>query len=170
MFVDTGDIRIVSSALDLVDADTFLIHKTANNEDITSSHIYGAFAVGINVYLNSHKDDDFTYCATSVHMKREYKVDDTIVLYFAFPKLNVAIPLRPGDILFFDPLDKHCISSRCENSDNVYVMSLYLKSNIIDKNDNSIPLTAKMDVLLQEYNTQFHYSHNKKIHSVLLVD
>ena len=41
MFVDTGEIRIVSSALDLVDADTFSIHKTANNEDITSSHIYG---------------------------------------------------------------------------------------------------------------------------------
>ena len=152
MFVDTSEIRIVSSALDLVDADTFLIHKTANNEDITSSRIYGTFSAGINVYLNSHKDNDFTYCATSVHMKREYTVDDNIVLYFAFPKLNVAIPLRHGDILFFNPLEKHCVSSCCENSDSVYVMSLYLKSNIIGKNDNSIPLTAKMDVLLQEYN------------------
>ena len=92
MFVDTGEIRIVSSALDLVDTDTFSIHKTVNNEDITSSRIYVAFVAGINVYLNSHKDNDFTYCVTSVHMKREYKVDDKIVLHFAFPKLNVATP------------------------------------------------------------------------------
>ena len=152
MFLDTGEIRIMSSAIDLVDVDTFLIYKTANNEDITSSRIYGAFAAGINVCLNSHKDNDFTYCAISVHMKREYTVDDKIVPYFASPKLNVAIPLRPGDIVFFDPLEEHCVSSRCENSDNVYVMLLYLKSNIIGKNDNSIPLTTKMDVLLQEYN------------------
>ena len=44
------------------------------------------------------------------------------------------------------------VSSRCESSNNVYVMSLYLKSNIIGKNDNIIPLTEKMDVLLYEYN------------------
>ena len=61
MFVDMGEIRIVSSVIDLVKADTFLIHKTANNEDITSSRIYGASVAGINVYLNSHKDNDFTY-------------------------------------------------------------------------------------------------------------
>ena len=70
MFDDTGEIRIVSSAIDLVEADTFLIHTTANNEGIASSRIYGAFVAGINVYLNSHKDNDFTYCATSVHMKQ----------------------------------------------------------------------------------------------------
>ena len=94
--------------------DTFLIHKSVNNEDIASSRIYEAFVAGINANLNSHKDNDFTYCATSVHMKREYKVDDNIVVYFASPKLNVAISLRSGDILFFDPLEEHCVSSCCE--------------------------------------------------------
>ena len=83
MFLDTGEIRIMSSAIDLVDVDTFLIHKIANNEDIASTRIYGAFVAGINVYLNSHKDNDFTYCATSVHMKQEYKVNDK--LFYILP-------------------------------------------------------------------------------------
>ena len=34
MFVDLGEIWIISSTIDLAEADTFLINKTANSEDI----------------------------------------------------------------------------------------------------------------------------------------
>ena len=34
----------------------------------------------------------------------KYDVDGSIVVYFCFPTLGVAIPLQPGDYLIFNPL------------------------------------------------------------------
>ena len=85
-------------------------------------------------------------------MKQEYKADDNIVLYFAFPKLNIVIPLRPGDVLFFNLHKEHCVSSCCSNTENVYCIALYVKSNLLGKNGNTLPLSQNMDALLHAYN------------------
>lgn len=157
MYVDTDQIRLIHEAIKLVDAKTFTIplrQVHLQNRDAESSRIYGAFASGVNVYLNSHRDKDFTYCATSIHMRDEYKMTHKIVAYFAFPKLGIAIPLRPGDVLFFNPKEEHCISSRCDNADEIYCMSLYLKSDNIGLNDNSIPLSQTEELLLNQYNNE----------------
>ena len=157
MYVDTDQIRLIHEAIKLVDAKTFTIplrQVHLQNRDAESSRIYGAFASGVNVYLNSHRDKEFTYCATSIHMRDEYKMTHKIVAYFAFPKLGIAIPLRPGDVLFFNPKEEHCISSRCDNADEVYCMSLYLKSDNIGLNDNSIPLSQTEELLLNQYNNE----------------
>jgi len=156
MYVDTDQIRLIHEAIKLVDAKTFTIPSRqvhSQIRDAESSRIYGAFASGVNVYLNSHSDKDFTYCATSIHMREEYTMIHKIVAYFAFPKLGIAIPLRPGDVLFFNPKEEHCISSRCDNTDEIYCMSLYLKSDNIGLNDNSIPLSQTQELLLNQYNT-----------------
>ena len=156
MYIDTDQIRLIREAITLVDAKTFTIPSRKVNlqtRDAKSSRIYGAFASGVNVYLNSHSDKDFTYCATSIHMREEYTLTHKIVAYFAFPKLGLAIPLRPGDVLFFNPKEEHCISSRCDNKDDIYCMSLYLKSDNIGLNDNSIPLSQTEELLLNQYNT-----------------
>ena len=94
----------------------------------------------------------FTYCATSIHMRDQYQPSQRIVAYFAFTKLGIAIPLRPGDVLFFNPLEEHCISSRCCNDDDIYCLSLYLKSDNIGLNDNSKELTPQQEYLLNVYN------------------
>ena len=103
------------------------------------------------MYLNCHWDKDFTYCATSIHMKKQYSESQEVVAYFAFPRLGVVIPLRPGDVLFFNPKEPHCVSSRCNNNDNIFCMSLYLKSDNIGKNDNSLPLTHNEEALVRKY-------------------
>ena len=95
-------------------------------------------ANGLNVYLNAHKDKDFTFSAVMLCMKREYAVKYVVVGYFCFPGLGIVVPLCPGDVFFFNPRIHHCVSSRCNNADDIYCLSLYLKSDNIGKHDNSI--------------------------------
>jgi len=172
MFMDTEEIMIIHDAIELMQSETFSIPKnfsskkfkfrkdTSGNaiigdqdEDlIEKASIYLAFACGVNVYLASHTDADSTYSATSVHRRGQYIEDDTILCYFAFPRLGFAIPLRAGDVLFFNPKEPHCLSSRVHNEDEIYCVSLYLKSNNIGKHDNGIPLTPHEETRLQYYN------------------
>ena len=74
-----------------------------------------------NVYLNYHEDRDFTFSAVTIRMKETYTPDQKIVAYFTFPRLEIAVPLRPGDVLFFNPQESYCVSSCCDNTDEIYV-------------------------------------------------
>ena len=146
-YIDTDQVRLIHDALQLIDSETFTTPK--NN----SAGIYGNIAHGVNVYLNVHDDLDFTYCATTVQMKKQYTLDDDVVAYFCFPRLGIAVPLRPGDVLFFNPNEPHCVSSRCNNSDTIYCVSLYIKSANLGLNNNSLPLLPAEKGLLTEYET-----------------
>ena len=72
--------------------------------------------------------------------KETYNVDDDII-FFCFPTLGVAIPLRPGDYLMFNSLIPHCVSSRCNNNDHVLVLSMYRKTAVVGMNNNKLELT-----------------------------
>ena len=63
--------------------------------------------------------------------------------------LGVAVALRPGDILIFNPNEQHAISSRCRDEDDVYITTLYLKTAIVSLNDNKTPLTEEQENLLK---------------------
>ncbi len=101
MFMDTEEIHIIHDAIAVMQSETFSMPNLPQK-----ASIYGAIACGINVYLASHVDVDYMYSATSVHCRREYHLKDSILCYFAFPRLGIAIPLRPGDVLFFNSLRK----------------------------------------------------------------
>ena len=157
MYVDTDQIRLIRDAITAVAVNAFSISSSSNSAQNTippSSRVYGAFASGVNVYLNSHQDKDFTYCATLVHMRDQYQHSQRIIAYFSFSKLGIAMPLCPGEVLFFNPLEEHCISSRCCNDDDIYCISLYLKSDNIGLNDNSKQLTPQQELLLNVYNNK----------------
>ena len=115
--------------------------------------VHAAIASGTNVYLNIHTDEDFVSCATSVHQRGVYALNDETVLYFAFPRLGVCVSLKPGDVLLFNPKEPHAVSSRIRDSDNVYCVSLYLKSRQMGLNDNSLELTHE-EHLINEYITK----------------
>jgi hypothetical protein len=57
-----------------------------------------------------------------------------------FPEVGIAVGLRPGDVLFFNPQYYHCVSGRTReyNTEQVYVTSFYMKSKQLGLNDNSI--------------------------------
>ena len=80
-----------------------------------------------------------------------YNMSDSIVAYFCFPRLGIAVALRPGDILIFNPREYHSISSRCNNVEEIYVATVYLKTAVVGLNDNSLPLTPEQEEYVVEY-------------------
>jgi beta-galactosidase beta subunit len=67
----------------------------------------------------------------------DYQLNDRIVCYFAFPRIGIAVALRPGDFLLFDPQEPHSISSCCKTEDEIFCASSYLKTAIVGLNNNS---------------------------------
>jgi hypothetical protein len=99
---------------------------------------YNAVGFSLNVFLRSHIDKDFTMSIVQVHLDDiMYDKDDKIVCYFAFPRVGIAVALRPGDFLMFNPQEPHSLSSRCYKGDNVYSISSYLKTQVVGLNYNS---------------------------------
>jgi hypothetical protein len=122
-------------------------------------NIWSSLAIALNYYLNVHTDQDFFYSLLTVASKHglredidQYSMNTEICNYFVFPEQGRAVALRPGDMLLFNPKYQHCLSSRTsfyENKD-VFSLSLYLKSGVVGKNNNSLPLTdAELNLLEQ---------------------
>jgi hypothetical protein len=114
--------------------------------------IYNGIAFGLNVFLRAHVDDDFTYSVIQVHVgDMDYSVEDDVVCYFCFPRLGVAIPLRPGDFLLVNALEYHCLSSRCMEELNLFCVSSYLKTAVVGGNDNTRSLSCDEQICLKFY-------------------
>ncbi len=114
---------------------------------VTTNPIWGSLACGKNYFLNSHVDEDFFYSLTTVasecglHKQIDrYMIDAEVCNFFTFPEQGIAVALRPGDMLIFNPQYHHCLSSRTSNfdTDDVFCLSLYLKTAVVGKNDNSM--------------------------------
>ena len=88
-----------------------------------------------------------------IHLKGkdQYNVDDNIVVYFCFPTLSVAVPLRPGDFLLFNALIPHYVSSRCRQGDKVMSLAMYLKSAVVGINNNNLPVNSEQMTLAEKY-------------------
>ena len=102
---------------------------TSSTKDLPSNfhaRYFGGIAFGTNVFLRCHTDADFTFSIIQVFLKGKsnYLPDDDVVVYFCFPTLGVAIPLRPGDYLLFNARIPHCISSRCKYEDEILCTSM----------------------------------------------
>ena len=153
-WIDSNVLRAIRHAKDVVKFSS--LHRQASC-DWAPASIFGSIAFGRNVYLNSHTDQDYTYSIVTVHRPlpdgaSNYTVDDDVICYFVFPRYGMAVPLRPGDILIFNPQEYHSVSSRVSNEDDVYCMSLYLKSAVVGLSDNKKPLTEEQQRLADACN------------------
>ena len=70
---------------------------------------------------------------------------DRVVAYFCFPRLGIAVALRPGDLLTFNALEPHAVSSRCHKSDKLLCVSMYLKTAVVEPNNNDVELPEKQE-------------------------
>ena len=106
--------------------------------------------LGLMFFLRCHTDADFTFSIIQVFLKGKstYLSHDDVVVYFCFPTLGVAVPLRPGDYLLFNARIPHCISSRCKLEDEIMCTSTYLKTAIVGMNNNDLPLTQEQALIL----------------------
>jgi hypothetical protein len=125
-----------------------LLGKWQEISGVAPQPIWGSLACGKNYYLNSHLDEDFFYSLTTVvselglHSSEDrYDMNATVCNYFTFPEQGIAVALRPGDMLIFNPMYYHSMSTRTSLSKgtDVFCLSLYLKTAIVGKNDNSLP-------------------------------
>ena len=147
-FVETKSLQQLKAAKKMLQFKTI-----SSSWNLQPNKIFGGIAFGINVHLSCRKDHHYTWSVVSVHLHDyQYKSVDTIVAYFCFPRIGVAVPLQPGDLLVFNPKEPHAISSRYNSEDTVYCISMYLKTAIVGLNDNSIPLTSTEDIAKDEYN------------------
>jgi ectoine hydroxylase-related dioxygenase (phytanoyl-CoA dioxygenase family) len=87
--------------------------------------------------MYGHVSSPFDHFSTD-----RYSMDAIPSNYFTFAEQGIAVALRPGDVLLFNPQYQHCISSRTSSyeSKDVFCLSLYLKSAIVENNDNTLPL------------------------------
>ncbi len=77
-----------------------------SNSTKSSCKYYGGLAFDFNIFLRCHTDEGFTMSIVQVFVngKETYHIDDAVFVYFCFPTLGVAVPLRPGDYLMFNSL------------------------------------------------------------------
>lgn len=116
--------------------------------DGTQTKIWPSVSCGKNVYLSAHTDDDFFLSVTSVVAKdegKELEIDAPICNYFCFPEQGVCVALRSGDVLLFNPLVHHCVSSRSDTSKDMFCLSMYLKTAVVGGNDNGNDSNGKQD-------------------------
>ena len=113
------------------------MHKNAS--------IYGAISSQWNVFLSSHMDEDFFYSVVMVQAEKSdgslYSMSDDICYCFVFTEYGVVVALHPGDVLLFNPLAYHSVTTPVNLENEVRSCSLYLKMGVVGKNDNSMSLT-----------------------------
>jgi len=82
-------------------------------------------SVGKNYWSVIHLDDDYYYTTLSV-LAEDGRDDLAILYYFVFPEYNIAIPLRSGDVLLFNPRVAHCCTN--PSKDGAMVFSAYMSA------------------------------------------
>ena len=131
----------VHAAKEVVDCDAFVENGDGANET------FGGVACGKNVFLSAHKDND-AFCSITSVVASPGTPADAVLCCFTFPAYGVAVALRSGDILVFNPQVHHCVSSATESTAAYCCLSLYLKTSLVGLNDNSLPLTdLQFDIL-----------------------
>jgi hypothetical protein len=80
-------------------------HKDLDKE--TSTRGFATqFCVGVDYWSSIHIDNYFYY--TTLSFLSDNMDDNSIPFYFVFPSYRVAIPMRSGDVVCFNPLIYHC--------------------------------------------------------------
>ena len=68
------------------------------------------FSIGLEYWSCCHSDEDFFYTTLSCLSDNPDDFGE-VLYYFVFPKWGVAVPLRSGETLAFNPLEEHCCTN-----------------------------------------------------------
>ena len=99
---------------------------------------------GRDSLLPLHIDHDYFLSIVTIHCKKDIKkqkniYNSNIIKYFTFDN-NVSVGLRNGDILIFNPVIKHCVSTKTleYKDEEVFCVSHYFKTLLCSRNNNDI--------------------------------
>jgi len=118
--------------------DELMVPGFQNSSQKEQTSVLTNIALGMNVYLPQHQDEDAFLSVTMIYDTK--RNDKDILAYFCFAGLGFAVAMHHGDVLIFDPLEPHCISSRAVDRD-IYCMSFYCKSALVGGNNNEREVT-----------------------------
>ncbi len=160
-----GVISYLDHAKKLVHYQTFKSGSSTDNHSKFNTEFFGGIGFGTTiVFLRCHTDTDFTMSILQVFLKGKvkYSLDNNVIVYFCFPTIGLAVPLRPGDYLLFNAHIPHCLSSRCkyEYEDEIITTSTYLKAAIVGMNNNDLPLTTNQAQMLYQLKCSFVLSNS----------
>lgn len=83
------------------------------------------FSVGVEYWSVAHRDDDYYHTTLSCLSSKETD-HEKILYYFVFPSYKLAVPMKSGDILFFNPAELHCCSN--PSTDQAVIFSSYVSA------------------------------------------
>jgi len=86
-------------------------------------------SVARNHWARAHCDCDYFYTFLSCLSADVSAKKDEVIYYFCFPEYKIAVPLRSGDVIVFNPLTFHCCSNSSK-ADN-FIWSAYVSEKTV---------------------------------------
>ena len=127
------------------------LNKDANMHNGNRDSFVPSIAFGENTALNMHTDQDGFLSVITLHCNKDierknyqYRYNASICKYFVFEN-KMAVGLRSGDVLIFNPCFGHCISTLTSSykTCSVICVSHYFKATNISMNDNGKEFNVK---------------------------
>ena len=105
-----------------------LIQKFAALPSVVQGQLATAMNIGQNYWSKCHVDSDFHYTTLSCLVHPSKGAND-VIYYFCNPVYKIAIPMRPGDILLFNP---HITHSVCNpRYQGTFIFSAYVSKKTV---------------------------------------
>lgn len=108
---------------------TFLSVKGALSlPGLTSKACSTQFSVGHNYWSKVHSDDDYFFTHLSC-VAEDPRHHDDLLYYFLYPEYKLMVPLKSGDLIVFNPTEKHS----CSNPKHLgaYIFSAYVSTKTV---------------------------------------
>ena len=122
--------------------DFFRLQELFGYPSICKGGISTQFALSIGYSSGAHDDNDFFVTTLAVY--DENAKPDEVLYYFCFPTYGIAVPMRSGDIIVFNPLVPHCATNPSRETAMIYSCYVSNKTcntvgaNAIDASTNAI--------------------------------
>jgi hypothetical protein len=94
------------------------------------------FALSKGYCSRVHTDADYFLTTLMVYYNVEAEPDE-VLYYFCFPTYNLAIPMKLGDIIVFNPLVPHCATNPSRKTTKIYSCYVSKKTcnTVVAKNE-----------------------------------
>ena len=86
------------------------------------------FSVGYNYWSKVHSDDDYFFTHLSCIAEDPQRHND-VLYYFVYPEYKLMVPLKSGDLIVFNPTEKHSCSN--PQHPGAYIFSAYVTTKTV---------------------------------------
>ena len=103
--------------------------------------VFTQFGVGFEYWSHVHTDADFFYTLLGGPATDANK--DVVLYYFVFPEYGFKVPMRHGDLMFFDPMQYHCCTNQSRPKKNLIFSGYSSKKTVATDSNNKLKRKRK---------------------------